>query len=83
VSKSRGLALIYCVTGKMTLSAQWCQAARFLYDSGMDFIMGEARFVGDRTVDVALTDGGSRTLCGANVSSISALSRAFLDRRFG
>jgi pyruvate/2-oxoglutarate dehydrogenase complex dihydrolipoamide dehydrogenase (E3) component len=36
-------------------------------DSGMDFIMGEARFVGDRTIDVALNDGGSRTLRGANV----------------
>jgi probable pyridine nucleotide-disulfide oxidoreductase len=36
-------------------------------DSGMDFILREARFVGDRTVDVALNDGGSRTLRGANV----------------
>jgi probable pyridine nucleotide-disulfide oxidoreductase len=36
-------------------------------DSGMDFIMGEARFVSDRTVDVALNDGGSRRLRGANV----------------
>lgn len=36
-------------------------------DSGMDFILGKARFVRDRTVDVALNDGGSRTLRGAHV----------------
>jgi pyruvate/2-oxoglutarate dehydrogenase complex dihydrolipoamide dehydrogenase (E3) component len=36
-------------------------------DSGMDFIMGQARFIGDRTIEVALNDGGSRTLRGADV----------------
>jgi len=36
-------------------------------DSGMDFILGEARFVGDRTVEVALNNGGSRALRGADV----------------
>ncbi len=35
--------------------------------SGMDFIMGEARFVAPRTVEVALNDGGVRTLRGADV----------------
>ena len=36
-------------------------------DSGMDFILGEATFVGERTVDVELHDGGRRTLRGADV----------------
>jgi probable pyridine nucleotide-disulfide oxidoreductase len=36
-------------------------------ESGMDFILGEARFVGRRTVEVALNDGGTRTLRGADV----------------
>jgi pyruvate/2-oxoglutarate dehydrogenase complex dihydrolipoamide dehydrogenase (E3) component len=36
-------------------------------DSGMDFIMGQARFIRDRTIEVALNDGGSRTLRGADV----------------
>jgi pyruvate/2-oxoglutarate dehydrogenase complex dihydrolipoamide dehydrogenase (E3) component len=31
-------------------------------DSGMDFVMGSARFVGERTVEVELDDGGTRTL---------------------
>jgi probable pyridine nucleotide-disulfide oxidoreductase len=35
--------------------------------SGMDFILGEATFVGPRTVEVALHDGGIRTLRGADV----------------
>jgi pyruvate/2-oxoglutarate dehydrogenase complex dihydrolipoamide dehydrogenase (E3) component len=35
--------------------------------SGMDFILGEATFVGPRTVSVALNDGGSRTLRGTDV----------------
>ncbi|MGO4490666.1 NAD(P)/FAD-dependent oxidoreductase [Arthrobacter sp. 2YAF22_2] len=35
--------------------------------SGMDFILGEATFVGPRTVVVALNDGGSRTLRGTDV----------------
>jgi len=36
-------------------------------DSGMDFILGEAKFVGPSTVDVALNDGGTRTLRGSDV----------------
>ena len=32
--------------------------------SGMDFILGEAKFVGPRTVEVALNDGGRRSLRG-------------------
>src|SRR5665213_277009 len=36
-------------------------------DSGMDFILGEAKFVGPRTVEVALNDGGTRTLRGSDV----------------
>lgn len=36
--------------------------------SGMDFILGEAKFVAPRTVEVTLNDGGGvRTLRGANV----------------
>ena len=35
--------------------------------SGMDFILGEAKFVAPRTVEVALDDGGIRTLRGADV----------------
>jgi probable pyridine nucleotide-disulfide oxidoreductase len=35
--------------------------------SGMDFILGDAAFVGPRTVRVALNDGGSRILRGADV----------------
>jgi pyruvate/2-oxoglutarate dehydrogenase complex dihydrolipoamide dehydrogenase (E3) component len=35
--------------------------------SGMDFILGEATFVGPRTVRVAVNDGGTRTLRGADV----------------
>jgi probable pyridine nucleotide-disulfide oxidoreductase len=35
--------------------------------SGMDFILGEAKFVGPRTVEIALNDGGIRTLRGADV----------------
>jgi probable pyridine nucleotide-disulfide oxidoreductase len=35
--------------------------------SGMDFILGEATFVAPRTVEVALNDGGIRTLRGADV----------------
>src|SRR5215470_4013733 len=38
--------------------------------SGTDLIMGEARFTGDRTVDVTLGDGGSRRIRG---------ERMFLD----
>lgn len=42
------------------------QLASFI-DSGMDFILGEAKFVGARTVEVALNDGGTRILRGADV----------------
>ncbi|WP_026555892.1 dihydrolipoyl dehydrogenase family protein [Arthrobacter sp. 35W] len=35
--------------------------------SGMDLVIGQARFVGERTVEVALDDGGRRTLRGTNV----------------
>ncbi|NBM15259.1 NAD(P)/FAD-dependent oxidoreductase [Streptomyces sp. GC420] len=34
-------------------------------DSGMDLVLGQARFVAERTVEVALRDGGSRVLRGA------------------
>ncbi|WP_127126171.1 NAD(P)/FAD-dependent oxidoreductase [Georgenia sp. SYP-B2076] len=37
------------------------------HDSGMDFIMGTARFVGQRTVEVAVNDGGTRVLRGRDV----------------
>jgi pyruvate/2-oxoglutarate dehydrogenase complex dihydrolipoamide dehydrogenase (E3) component len=35
--------------------------------SGAELIMGEARFTGDRTVDVELADGGSRRIRGERV----------------
>jgi pyruvate/2-oxoglutarate dehydrogenase complex dihydrolipoamide dehydrogenase (E3) component len=35
--------------------------------SGMDFIQGEAKFTGPRTVEVTLDDGGVRTLRGTDV----------------
>src|SRR4051812_34134177 len=36
-------------------------------NSGMDFVMGTARFVGERTVEVAVDDGGTRTIRGRDV----------------
>lgn len=33
-------------------------------DSGMDFILGQAHFTGERTVEVALNEGGTRLLRG-------------------
>lgn len=36
-------------------------------DSGMDFLMGNARFTGERTVRVVLNNGGTRTLRGRDV----------------
>ncbi|EMY32507.1 hypothetical protein D477_019783 [Arthrobacter crystallopoietes BAB-32] len=36
-------------------------------DSGMDFILGEAKFTAPRTVEVTLNDGGIRTLRGTDV----------------
>jgi pyruvate/2-oxoglutarate dehydrogenase complex dihydrolipoamide dehydrogenase (E3) component len=54
--------------------------------SGTELIMGEARFTGDRTVDVTLADGGSRRIRGermflnlgthANVPDIPGLAEA-------
>ena len=35
--------------------------------SGMDFVKGTARFVGERTVEIALNDGGLRRVRGAKV----------------
>jgi pyruvate/2-oxoglutarate dehydrogenase complex dihydrolipoamide dehydrogenase (E3) component len=35
--------------------------------SGMDLAIGEAKFVADRTVEVALDGGGTRTISGTNV----------------
>ncbi|GAC1381413.1 MAG: mercuric reductase [Pseudarthrobacter sp.] len=35
--------------------------------SGMDLVIGEAKFVGERTVEVALDGGGTRTISGTNV----------------
>ncbi len=34
---------------------------------GLDFILGEASFVGDRTVEIRLREGGTRTLTGTHV----------------
>ncbi|MFF3562520.1 dihydrolipoyl dehydrogenase family protein [Streptomyces sp. NPDC002574] len=39
---------------------------RQFLDSGMDFVLGRARFVAERTVEVALNDGGTRVLRGAD-----------------
>jgi pyruvate/2-oxoglutarate dehydrogenase complex dihydrolipoamide dehydrogenase (E3) component len=36
-------------------------------DSGAELIMGEARFIAPRTVEVALNDGGKRTIAGERV----------------
>jgi len=35
--------------------------------SGMDLVIGEAKFIADRTVEVALDGGGTRTISGTNV----------------
>ncbi|WP_255768165.1 dihydrolipoyl dehydrogenase family protein [Pseudarthrobacter sulfonivorans] len=35
--------------------------------SGMDLVIGEAKFVAERTVEVALDGGGTRTISGTNV----------------
>lgn len=37
--------------------------------SGMDFVLGTARFVGERTVEITTTDGSARTVRGATSSS--------------
>ncbi|MFJ3139961.1 dihydrolipoyl dehydrogenase family protein [Streptomyces sp. NPDC086843] len=40
---------------------------RQFLDSGMDFVLGTARFTGERTVRVELNDGGTRVLRGKDV----------------
>ena len=40
---------------------------RQFLDSGMDFVLGEATFVDERTVEVTLNGGGTRRLRGADV----------------
>ncbi|PNV31891.1 mercuric reductase [Streptomyces sp. DH-12] len=40
---------------------------RQFLDSGMDLVLGEARFVAERTVEVRLNDGGRRFVRGADV----------------
>src|SRR4051812_49141293 len=47
-------------------------------ESGAELVMGSGRFVAPRTVEVALNDGGTRTLRGRNVV-INTGSRARLD----
>ncbi|MBN9120593.1 MAG: FAD-dependent oxidoreductase, partial [Planctomycetes bacterium] len=47
-------------------------------DSGAELVMGNGRFVGPRTVEVALNAGGTRTLRGENVV-INTGSRARID----
>ena len=39
-------------------------------ESGAELIMGSGRFVGPKTIEVALNDGGARTLAGAPRSSL-------------
>jgi pyruvate/2-oxoglutarate dehydrogenase complex dihydrolipoamide dehydrogenase (E3) component len=46
--------------------------------SGADLVMGSGRFVGPRTIEVALNDGGGRTFCGQDVV-IDTGSRATMD----
>ena len=40
---------------------------RQFLDSGMDFVLGEARFVAERTVEISLNGGGRRVVRGADV----------------
>jgi pyruvate/2-oxoglutarate dehydrogenase complex dihydrolipoamide dehydrogenase (E3) component len=40
---------------------------RQFIDSGMDFVLGSARFVAERTVEIALNEGGSRIVRGTDV----------------
>lgn len=46
--------------------------------SGAELIMGDGRFIAPRTIEIAVRDGGTRTLRGANVV-ISTGSRAAID----
>lgn len=46
--------------------------------SGAELVMGDGRFIAPRTIEIALRDGGTRTLRGANVV-ISTGSRAAID----
>ncbi|GAB2451063.1 dihydrolipoyl dehydrogenase family protein [Streptomyces incanus] len=41
--------------------------AKMFADSGMDFILGTARFVGERTVEIRANDGATRTVRGRDV----------------
>lgn len=50
--------------------------------SGAELVMGDGRFVAPRTIEIALRDGGTRTLRGANVV-ISTGSRAAIDATSG
>ena len=51
-------------------------------DSGVELIMGEARFVAPKTVRVALRDGGARTLAGTRVI-LSVGTRAAIPDAIG
>jgi pyruvate/2-oxoglutarate dehydrogenase complex dihydrolipoamide dehydrogenase (E3) component len=48
------------------------------HKSGANLVMGTGRFIGPRTIEVDLNDGGKRTFCGRNVV-INTGSRATLD----
>jgi probable pyridine nucleotide-disulfide oxidoreductase len=44
--------------------------------SGMEFVLGEAKFVASRTVEVAVNGGGTRVLTGSDVVAISEPSHS-------
>ncbi len=50
----------------------------FFTKSGVELVMGAGRFVGPKTIEVALADGGTRTLRGKNVV-INTGSRATIE----
>ena len=50
--------------------------------SGAELVMGHGRFIGPRTIEVKLNEGGSRTLRGANVV-INTGSRAMMHTTHG
>lgn len=55
-------------THKETVVGGMVEAHRVMFtDSGMDFIMGTARFVAPRTVQIATNDGGTRLVRGREV----------------
>jgi pyruvate/2-oxoglutarate dehydrogenase complex dihydrolipoamide dehydrogenase (E3) component len=41
--------------------------ARLFAESGMDFTLGTARFIGERTIQIVTNDGATRVLCGRDV----------------